>query len=119
MPVVSLNDWKEYLNQHPSAHLLQTAEWGELKAAFGWDAVRLVCGNAGAQLLFRRLPLGLTVPYMPKPAFSIQSSTADRQFWQELDSICREKRALFLKIEPDKWESEKSEPNASGSQQTY
>ena len=119
MPVVSLKDWKEYLNQHPSVHLLQTAEWGELKAAFGWDAVRLVCGNAGAQLLFRRLPLGLTVAYMPKPAFSIQLSTADRQFWQELDSICRKKHAIFLKIEPDEWESEERKRNGRGSPHTF
>ena len=42
MPQVSLNDWKEYLKGHASAHVLQTAEWGELKAAFGWEPVRLI-----------------------------------------------------------------------------
>ena len=48
MPEVSLSEWKEYLNRHAGAHVLQTAEWGELKAAFGWEPVRLICEGTGA-----------------------------------------------------------------------
>jgi len=59
MPEVSLSDWNTFLQNHPNAHLLQTGEWGELKSAFGWKAVRLINGNVGAQILFRKLPLGL------------------------------------------------------------
>jgi hypothetical protein len=39
----------------------KTADWGSLKAAFGWDVVYLVKGNTGAQVLFRRLPLGFSL----------------------------------------------------------
>ncbi len=57
MTEVSLSEWHEFLSRHPNAHLLQSGEWGELKTAFGWKAVRVVSGEIGAQLLFRSLPL--------------------------------------------------------------
>lgn len=99
MPTVSLLDWTEYLSTLPTAHLLQTGEWGELKAAFGWKPVRIVNGEAGVQILFRKLPLGFTIGYIPKanPAPSL---------WQEIDVVCRQNRAVFLKLEPDLWEDQ-------------
>jgi len=41
MPLVSLAEWNQYLEEHPHSHILQSGEWGELKAAFGWPAVTL------------------------------------------------------------------------------
>ena len=61
--------------------------------------------TTGAQILFRTLPLGLTFAYMPKPMFSDQLSVISEQFWKEVDSVCKKHRAIFLKIEPDLWES--------------
>ncbi|MEW5941194.1 MAG: peptidoglycan bridge formation glycyltransferase FemA/FemB family protein, partial [Chloroflexota bacterium] len=109
MSEISLPDWNQFLQSHPHAHVLQTGEWGELKSAFGWDAVRIVSGDAGIQILFRKLPLGFTVAYAPKPAFSHQSSVISDQFWMEVDSVCKKHRAIFLKIEPDLWEDQKPE----------
>lgn len=101
MPQVSLSNWKQFFDRHPDAHLLQTAEWGELKAAFGWDALRLVCDGYGAQILFRRLPFGYTLAYIPKPI--LDSHAASQIFWEEVASLCRQRRAVFLKVEPDAW----------------
>jgi lipid II:glycine glycyltransferase (peptidoglycan interpeptide bridge formation enzyme) len=107
MPEVSLADWKSFLINYPNAHMLQTGEWGELKSAFGWDPVRLTLDDgSGAQILFRRLPLGLTLAYLPKPAFSYQQVAVSERFWVELDKVCKKRRAVFLKIEPDLWDSE-------------
>ncbi len=106
MPVVSLADWNQFLQSHPDAHVLQTGEWGELKSAFGWEAVRVVSGDAGAQILFRRLPLGWSVGYMPKPVISNPLAVTSNQFWREVEGVCRKKRAVFLKVEPDLWEPE-------------
>lgn len=103
MSQVSFEQWKAFLNQFENSHILQTAEWGELKRAFGWDVERLVSGDLGIQILFRKLPLGFTVAYAPKPVFSHQSSVISEQFWGEVDEVCRKKRAVFLKIEPDCW----------------
>ena len=115
MPEVNLTDWNRFLESHPNVHLLQMGEWGELKKDFGWKPVRIVSTSSthrilndeiGAQILFRRLPLGLTLGYMPKPAFSDQLSAISDQFWKEVDSICKKNHAVFLKIEPDVWEDQ-------------
>jgi lipid II:glycine glycyltransferase (peptidoglycan interpeptide bridge formation enzyme) len=104
MPTVTLSEWNDFLSRNPQAHLLQSGEWGELKTAFGWDAVRLVRGALGAQVLFRRLPLGLTFAYIPKgPVRGEASSADDPAFWDEIDALCREHRAIFLKVEEDGW----------------
>jgi len=109
MPIVTLAEWNQFLQSHPSAHVLQTGEWGELKSAFGWDAARIVSGEAGIQILFRRLPLGFTIAYAPKPVSSDQLSVISGDFWREIDSVCRKHRVIFLKIEPDFWEDQKPE----------
>jgi peptidoglycan pentaglycine glycine transferase (the first glycine) len=108
MPEFSSAFWNHFLlGFHPDAHLLQMGEWGELKKDFGWKPVRIILdGEAGAQILFRLLPLGLTLGYMPKPVFSNQWSVISDQFWHEVDSICKKNHAVFLKIEPDSWTEE-------------
>ena len=104
MPEISIPEWKTFLSTHPEAHLLQSAEWGELKSSFGWEAVHLVEGGTGAQILFRRLPLGFSFAYLPKGP--VTSTTIKPGFWAALDKICRSRRAVFLKVEPDGWEGE-------------
>ena len=85
-------------------------EWGELKNNFGWKPVRLLLNNeVGAQILFRRLPLGLTLGYIPKLAFSFQQVAISKDFWREVDSVCKKNHAIFLKIEPDLWEDQSPE----------
>ena len=105
MPNVSLSDWIIFLKDYPNAYLLQMGEWGELKKDFGWKPIRIILNNeVGCQILLRRLPLGLTLGYMPKPVISNQLSGISGQFWQEVDSICKKNHAIFLKIEPDVWD---------------
>jgi lipid II:glycine glycyltransferase (peptidoglycan interpeptide bridge formation enzyme) len=106
MPEVDFDAWKKFVSAHPETHILQTAEWGELKGSFGWEPVRVITKEVGAQILFRTLPLGFTLAYMPKPVNSHQSSVFSNQFWVEVDAVCLRKRAIFLKIEPDTWETE-------------
>lgn len=108
MPIVSLSNWNQFLSKHPNAHLLQTGEWGELKSAFGWKPVRITTGNIGVQILFRKLPLGFTVGYIPKSVISDQS--VGDQFWTEINSACHQYRAIFLKLEPDQWEGRHTAP---------
>lgn len=102
MPTVSLSDWNKFLSDHPNAHLLQTGEWGELKSAFGWKPIRINSGNEGVQILFRKLPLGFTIGYIPR-------ANPDRSLWQAIDSVCQQSRAIFLKLEPDLWDNQTPE----------
>jgi peptidoglycan pentaglycine glycine transferase (the first glycine) len=107
MPIVSLSDWNQFLSKHSNVHLLQTGEWGELKSAFGWKPVRIVSGEAGVQVLYRKLPLGFTIGYIPKPAISVQQPVFSQELWREIDSVCGQNRAIFLKLEPDLWQDTK------------
>lgn len=101
MARLTLSEWDEYLaRQTASGHILQQGAWGELKTGFGWDVERLQAGGGAAQVLFRRLPLGLSFAYIPKGPIG-----ADwLGLWPEVDRLCRSKRAIFLKVEPDAWQ---------------
>jgi peptidoglycan pentaglycine glycine transferase (the first glycine) len=105
MTVVSLIEWNHFLHGYPHAHLLQTGEWGELKSSFAWEAVRVISGEVGAQILFRKLPFGFTIAYIPKPVFSMYLSKLKDCFLDEVDFQCRRHHAIFCKLEPDIWES--------------
>jgi peptidoglycan pentaglycine glycine transferase (the first glycine) len=100
MPIYQSNEWELFLERYPNAHLLQTSGWGELKSAFGWDPHAVCAGESGAQVLFRRLPLGFTFAYIPKGPLGQDWQV----LWPEIDRLCRRKRAVFLKVEPDLWE---------------
>ncbi len=108
MPEISCSDWNAFLKDLPDAHILQSGEWGELKSAFGWDAVRVLEDGLGAQILFRRLPLGLTFAYIPKGPVGIPSQKTGKRFWADVDALCRKKHAVFLKLERDGWENDPS-----------
>lgn len=59
--------WDELVIATGRPHLLQSAGWAQLKAATGWEARHYVLGEDGvAQVLVRRLPLGLIAAYAPR-----------------------------------------------------
>jgi len=106
-------EWDAFLEKHPSAHLLQTSAWGVLKSTFGWRPdwvmVRANGLQAGAQILFRRVLPGFSMAYMPRGPVTNQpglqlDDPALKTFWQQVDQLCRQRRAVFLKIEPDTWQ---------------
>ncbi len=99
MPELTSREWDQFLRQYPDAHILQTSAWGALKSDFGWDAVQLASGAVGAQILFRRLPLGYSLAYLPKGP--VGETWPD--LWPEVDEVCRRRKAVFLKLEPDLW----------------
>jgi len=102
MPVLTNTQWTQFIARYPQAHLLQQAEWGALKADFGWKPVYVAAGEAGAQILFRSLPMGFSIAYIPKGPLGSDLEP----LWPLIDAVCREKRAVFVKVEPDAWEDE-------------
>ncbi|MBP7355902.1 MAG: peptidoglycan bridge formation glycyltransferase FemA/FemB family protein [Longilinea sp.] len=102
MPRISTSQWDQFLANWPQSHLLQTSAWAVLKQPFGWDVDWVQSADAGAQILFRRLPLGLSVAYIPKGPVGPDWTA----LWPEVDQVCRRHGAIFLKVEPDAWESE-------------
>jgi lipid II:glycine glycyltransferase (peptidoglycan interpeptide bridge formation enzyme) len=115
MPVndgaLSSAEWDEFVIGR-KGHLLQSWEWGQFKAHFGWDVERLAVRDeasgelrGAAQALVRRLPLG-SMAYVPKGPVG---DPGDRKTWvrllESLREWGRERGVTFLKIEPD-WEGE-------------
>ena len=47
------NEWNDLIAQLPEAHLLQTYEWGQVKARYGWQPLYLVWrrGSNGLELI--------------------------------------------------------------------
>jgi lipid II:glycine glycyltransferase (peptidoglycan interpeptide bridge formation enzyme) len=85
-------------------HLLQSWAWGELKSRVGWSVVRLQVSNAAVQLLFRHLPLGLTLAYIPKgPLVDWTNGEQCQALFAAMHVEAKKRRAIFLKVEPDIW----------------
>ena len=69
------------------------------------DGARLIRDKIGAQILFKQLPFGLTVAYIAKPCISMKEWTLNKGFLEEVDHICKSRRAVFLKLELDEYEN--------------
>lgn len=102
--------WNRALLALPAPHLLQTWEWGEVKAQTGWTAQRLLWTQpatgapaAATSLLLRRisrLPWG--VAYVPKgPVLDWGDPVAVELALSGLEAAARQRRAIFVKIDPD------------------
>lgn len=71
MPAADAQRWDELVLATGRSHLLQTTGWATVKAATGWTARRFVIADGDtrvgvAQVLIKRLPLGVTVAYAPR-----------------------------------------------------
>ncbi len=102
--------WDAFVAAAPTGHLLQSWAWGEFKARFGWQVVRLVAEQAGdivagAQVLFRRLPL-FSLAYVPRGPIVDPAADAAPVLFAALHREARRHRAIFLKIEPNLPEDE-------------
>jgi len=108
------SEWDEFLKQLPNAHILQSREWGEFKAGFGWKPVYLLVSqsgkypNIGVPGSLKRLPFGFSMGYIAKgPPGELCMEVgpqACKPLWLEVDQISRREHAVFLKWEPDMWE---------------
>ncbi|MCX8053017.1 MAG: peptidoglycan bridge formation glycyltransferase FemA/FemB family protein [Armatimonadetes bacterium] len=87
--------------------LLQSFEWGDLKARGGWTPVRVVAEEDGkivaaASILLRPIPkIGRCIAYAPRgPVLDTQNSTLVNAFCCFLRQIAIKHRAILLKIDP-------------------
>ena len=104
---ITAPEWDSFVASHPQGHILQTPAWAELKCAFGWTATRIGIkekGNvvAGAQILFRTLPLCIaTIAYIPKaPIANWENEALVKFLFENIDQVCRNRHGIFVKLEP-------------------
>lgn len=116
--------WNTLLASLPTPHLLQTWEWGQLKAGYGWQPFHLMWDKktcqvletwqvsgaeprAAALVLVRTIPLGgfaarLSVVYVPKgPVLDWNNVPLRDRVLRDLRAFARRKGGIFLKIDPD------------------
>ncbi len=97
MAKVTRQEWDAFLKTQEDVHILQSSAWGELKAAFGWEAVRLIQGESGVQILFRKVFPGISFAYIPKGPIGENIGS----LFYEIDTVCRQRNAFFIRLEPD------------------
>ena len=103
------SDWDRFVADSPSGHILQSWEWGEIKAAGGWEPVRLALADdagairAAAQVLIRSLPYGLgRLAYAPRgPVLDYEDDAALKDMLHALSAMASQRRVIALKVEPD------------------
>ncbi|MBF8284788.1 MAG: hypothetical protein HW378_3703, partial [Anaerolineales bacterium] len=101
MPLTAA-EWDDFVRANPHGHILQTSAWGQLKSAFGWRAESVRVGDHGALVLFRPLPLGWSLAYVPRgPLANWNYPETLGGLVAALDHACRARRAICLKWEPD------------------
>jgi len=108
--VTERNLWNEALLKLPYNHVLQSYEWGQFKAKYGWTPLRLLFSEeedglvrAAASVLRRKFPhLPLCVMYVPKgPALDHGDDELLRCVLSTLEDVARRYHAIFIKIDPD------------------
>jgi peptidoglycan pentaglycine glycine transferase (the first glycine) len=106
--IVDPQAWDHALLSLPNPHALQSWEWGAFKSRHGWSPTRLLFQEgdrtvAAAALLERRLPrLPLSILYAPRgPALDWTDPALVERVLAALEQLARERRALFVKIDPD------------------
>ncbi|MBZ0296897.1 MAG: aminoacyltransferase, partial [Anaerolineae bacterium] len=126
--ITDCDRWNHTLRDLPYAHVLQSWEWGQFKhATTGWEPLRLAFEQQGeivalASIGVRRVG-PLRVMYVTKgPALAYEDADMSAAVLESLQTIARQQRALWLKIDPDVIAAtgvpseEDDQPNATGQQ---
>jgi lipid II:glycine glycyltransferase (peptidoglycan interpeptide bridge formation enzyme) len=127
---MSQNVWNDLIVGLPEPHLLQTHEWGQVKAAYGWQPLYLIWMRAAPgwlvtenleslaglepgtveaaalvlkkKVLTRGFAARLCILYCPKgPLLNWQDAALCKRVLDDLQVFARRQGAIFLKLDPD------------------
>jgi len=119
--------WNSIIAKLPNPHFLQTYEWGQVKAKYGWEPIYVVWDKQGnmqvekdvirlssfvfppsAALILKRQILRngfaarLSILYLPKgPLLDWTNEALRNRVLDDLQSFARKQGAIFLKMDPD------------------
>ncbi|HUG35177.1 MAG TPA: peptidoglycan bridge formation glycyltransferase FemA/FemB family protein, partial [Anaerolineales bacterium] len=121
-------NWNSLIAKLPNPHFLQTYEWGQVKAKYGWDPLYVVWTRDGkfsvfnetdhwslntdhciaAALILKRqiirngFAARLSILYSPKgPLLDWTNESLRNRVLSDLESFARRQGAIFLKMDPD------------------
>ncbi|MDP4038867.1 MAG: peptidoglycan bridge formation glycyltransferase FemA/FemB family protein, partial [bacterium] len=112
-----IKNWNILVAKNPDqGHIYQSREWGDFKAKFGWQPVRIILDDRIAiQLLKKAVPFAGNIYYCPKGPGIFESYKKDtknvqlfKQFTKQIKDFIlqNDKRANLIKIEPELLEGE-------------
>lgn len=99
-------DWDKFLITQPMGHYTQSSLWGQLKAKFGWEVIRILVKEndqivGGAQILTRRLPVWGKVGYISKGPVVIQDRTDIIEIiLNDIEKVAKNNYILLISIQP-------------------
>ena len=107
-----LSKWNAILSGLPNPHLLQTWEWSQVKAKYGWEPFPLIWKDdeeilAAAMVLKRHIPIWgfgarLNILYIPKgPLMDWSDAMLRKRVLDDLQAFAKKQGAIFLKTDPD------------------
>ena len=104
--------WNTALTALPYRHVLQAWEWGQFKSHWGWSPRYFINEErTTAALVLRRTfsPLKLNILYVPKgPALDYSDNALVDRTLNDLIAVARRDHAIFIKIDPDLAEPDRS-----------
>ena len=122
------NTWNSIVSKLPNPHFLQTYEWGQVKARYGWNPLYAVWTSGGkfsifsdsdnyspgpdhllaAALILKRQVLKkgfvrrLSILYSPKgPLLDWSDESLRNRVLNDLQSYAKKQGAIFMKMDPD------------------
>lgn len=114
------NSWNQLISNLPDPHFLQTYEWGQVKAKYGWspyyavwteDGKFTISSNdqlsvtnvvAAALILKRTAFRRFSIFYAPKgPLMDWTNESLRKRVLDDLQSFAKRQGAIFLKLDPD------------------
>ena len=121
------NNWNSLISKLPDPHFLQTYDWGQVKAKYGWEPIYLIWDEEGemkeeressllstlhspvaAALILKRQIIRngfvarLSVLYSPKgPLLDWSNESLRARVFDDLQSFAKKQGAVFLKVDPD------------------
>lgn len=105
--------WNQAIAALPGAHVLQSWQWGQFKAQFGWEPIHRTWTDAhgrtlaAALVLQRTVTLGgfaarLRVLYVPRgPLLDWSDAGLRERVLDDLQALARQRGAIFIKIDPE------------------
>ncbi len=120
--------WNQIISALPNPHFLQTYEWGQVKAKYGWTPLYAVWGANGefkvetnpelfsavhspivaAALILKKSVIRrgfaarLSILYAPKgPLMDWEDASLRKRVLNDLQSFAKKQGAIFFKLDPD------------------
>ena len=98
--------WNGFVAGGPNPHVLLSWEWGQFKAAYSWQPIRLLFYRGGevvaAASILKRAVGPVSVCYAPKgPVVDFADADLAGEVLDTMVATARRQRAIYLKIDPD------------------